>query len=76
MASFTARANAGRLTLNVPTDLPDGAVLELVPAETWDDLDEAERIALEADLESSGDDFEAGRVEPLADLIAVLRSHR
>lgn len=38
MSALTARARHGRLTLDVPTDLPEGTVLELVPAGTWEDL--------------------------------------
>lgn len=76
MSALTARAHHGRLTLDVPTDLPEGTVLELVPAGTWEDLDEDERAALEADLDASEEDLVAGRHEPLADLIAALRQRR
>lgn len=76
MSSLTARAHHGRLVLDVPTDLPEGTVLELVPAGTWDDLDDDERVALEADLDASEEDFRAGRHEPLADIIAALRQQR
>lgn len=76
MSAFTAHAHNGRLVLDVPTDLPEGTVLELVPAGTWDDLDEDDRVALEADLDASEADFRAGRHEPLADIIATLRQQR
>lgn len=76
MSALTARAKAGRLVLDVPTDLPDGAVVQLVPLDTWDDLDDDERVALEADLDASEEDFQAGRYEPLADIIAALRQQR
>ena len=76
MSALTARAHDGRLILDVPTDLPEGTVLELVPAGTWDDLDADERAALEADLDASEADFRAGRHEPLADIIAALRPRR
>lgn len=76
MSAFTARAHHGRLTLDVPTDLPEGTVLELVPAGTWDDLDEDEREALEADLLASEADLRAGRHEPLSQIVAALRHRR
>lgn len=76
MSALTARAHAGRLILDVPTDLPEGTVLELMPAGTWDDLDDDERKDLEADLDASEEDLRAGRHEPLADVIAALRQRR
>lgn len=76
MSALTARAHDGRLLLDVSTDLPDGTVLDLIPAGTWADLDENERVALEADLDASEGDFRAGRHEPLADIISALRQHR
>jgi len=76
MSALTARAQDGRLLLDAPTDLPDGTILELVPADTWDDLDEDDRVALEADLDASEADFRAGRHELLADIIAALRQQR
>ena len=76
MSALTARAHHGRLTLDVPTDLPEGAFLELVPAGTWEDFEVDERAALEADLDASEEDFCAGRHEPLTDVIAALRQPR
>lgn len=75
-SGFTARAHHGRITLDVPADLPEGAVLEFVPASTWEDLDEDERAALEADLDASEEDLRAGRHEFLSDIIAALRPRR
>jgi len=76
MAALAAHARHGRLVLDVSTDLPEGTVLELVPAGTWEDLDETERVELETDLDASEADFRAGRHEPLADIIASLRPRR
>ncbi len=76
MSALTARAHDGRLILDVPTDLPEGTVLELVPAGNWGDLDDDERVALDADLDTSEADLRAGRHEPLADIIATLYQRR
>lgn len=73
MSAITARAHDGRLVLDVPTDLPDGTELELIPAGTWDDLDDDEKAALEADLNASEEDLRAGRHEPLQDILEALR---
>ena len=76
MSALTARSHHGRLLLDVPTDLPEGAVVDFVPAGTWDDLDQAERVALESDLDASEEAFRAGRHEPLSDIGAALRQQR
>ena len=76
MSAMTARARNGRLVLDVPTDLPDGAEVELMPVDDWDELDAADRLALESALRASQDDIDAGRLEPLEDVLAELRSER
>ena len=43
-----AHVRAGRLVLDEPTDLPEGSVVELMPI---DDMDEAERAALDASID-------------------------
>jgi hypothetical protein len=40
-----ARVKNGRLVLDGPTDLPEGEVVELIPADS-DDFDDEERAAL------------------------------
>jgi hypothetical protein len=49
----------GRLLLNEPTDLPDGAEVEVLVIE--DDLTAEERAELHASLDRALDDSEAGR---------------
>jgi hypothetical protein len=65
------RVANGRLVVDEPTDLPEGAEVELRVVD--DELDEEERARLHAALEASEDDFRAGRVVPGADVIARLR---
>jgi hypothetical protein len=65
------RVANGRLIVDEPTDLPEGAEVELRVVD--DDLDEEERGRLHAALEASEDDFRAGRVVPGADVVARLR---
>jgi hypothetical protein len=65
------RVANGRLIVDEPTDLPEGAEVELRVVD--DELDEEERARLHAALEASEDDFRAGRVVPGADVIAGLR---
>lgn len=67
--------------LDEPTDLPDGEVVELVQvddvlADDGDELDEAERAALDRDLEASFAEEEAGQLIDLADALADLRTTR
>ena len=50
MSSFRAYVKNGRIVLDVPTDLPDGTILDLVTADSWDDLDADGRRALHAAL--------------------------
>ena len=61
----------GRLVVDEPTDLPEGAVVELWLVD--DTLDDEERQRLHAALEASEDDFRAGRVISGEDVIARLR---
>lgn len=76
MSALTARARNGRLLLDVPTDLPDGAEVELMQVDDWDDLDAADRSDLERALLASEEDVLAGRLEPLEDILAELRRDR
>ena len=77
MQPIKAQVKTGRLIVDAPTDLPEGEVLYLVPA-GGDDLDDEERAALDAALEASFADAEAGRVydgdEVMAELEQELRS--
>jgi hypothetical protein len=58
----------GRLTLDEPVDLPEGQVLERVPADPYsllddtDELDDDERSMRDASIESAWRDYRAGGV--------------
>jgi hypothetical protein len=59
MHALKARVENGRLKLDEPTDLPDGAELEVVVID--DELSPEERAELHASLDRALDDSEAGR---------------
>jgi hypothetical protein len=75
MVRLKARVRNGRLVLDAPTTLPDGAEVELVAVgdDGCDDLDHAElrRALLEADAEIA-----AGDTVPADEVLARLRAHR
>ena len=50
MSILRARVRNGRLVLDEPTSLPEGAEVELLPVNGEDDLDDAERAALHQSL--------------------------
>lgn len=63
MHALKARVENGRLVMDEPTDLPEGTVLELVPANDEEDLDISERRELLKSIEEGLEDFERGEVE-------------
>lgn len=69
--TFTAHVHKGRLVLDEPTDLSDGAAVELMTAD--EELSADEHRALEQALAESDEDVRAGRVHPAADVLAELR---
>lgn len=68
MAALKAVVKNGRLTLDEPTDLPEGAEVEI--ALVTEELDSE----LLADLDASAEDEKAGRLVDLKDVIARLGS--
>ena len=74
MVSLKAHVQNGRLVLDAPTDLPDGTEVELVPADSWDDLNDEDRKKLLAALAKSDEDVTHGRVRPAGEVLAGLRS--
>jgi hypothetical protein len=58
--TIKARVRGGRLVVNEPTDLPEGAEIELLPLDPGDWLDEADRAALHKALRESNADVAAG----------------
>ena len=51
MSKLRARVQNGRLTVDEPTTLPEGTVLDLVVDDEGDDLTEEERAVLHKHLE-------------------------
>ena len=68
--TFKARVHNGRLVLDAPTDLPEGAVVELVLV---DEMSDEEREELEGALAEADDDVKAGRVYTAAEVLDALR---
>ena len=76
MSALIAKAHHGRLMLDVATDLPDGAEVELVQVDHASDLEAEDYAALVNMLLASEDDVIAGRLEPLEDILAELHRER
>lgn len=79
MQALRARVENGRLKLDVPTDLPEGQLIELVPLDEvflngGDDLDDAERAELHESISEGIEDMDAGRTIDAKTAIAELRS--
>lgn len=68
-----ARVKNGRLVLDEPTNLPEGAEVTVILADA-DDLDDEERAELHRAIEEGMDDCDAGRVEDAYKVIAELRA--
>jgi hypothetical protein len=72
--TIKARVQAGRLVLDEPTELPEGAVVEMLPLDPGDWLDEADRAALHDALLESNVDVAEGRLVDAEDVLRELRS--
>lgn len=73
MTALKATVRDGRLVLDLPTNLPDGTEVSLVPVDGWDDLDEEDRRRLHEALLASEDDIAHGRVFTAEEVLADLR---
>lgn len=71
MLPLRARVTNGRLVLNEPTTLPEGTEVELAFIE--DELDDADRARLHAELDAADDELRAGKGIPGEQLVAALR---
>jgi hypothetical protein len=74
MASHRAQVKNGRLTLDEPTTLPEGTVLDLVIDDEGDDLDDDERAALHEHLAAAWESVLQGKARPVAEILAELRT--
>lgn len=72
--TITARVRAGRLVLDEPTDLPEGAEVELLPLDPGDWLDDTERAALHQALRESDVDVAENRLVDADEILRELRS--
>ena len=68
-----AHVEKGRLVMDIPTDLPEGTVLDLVVDDEGDDLDDEERKALHAAMERSLKQAAAGQTRPASEIIDEIR---
>ena len=72
--TIKARVREGRLTLDEPTDLPEGTEIEMLPLDPGDWLDETDRAALHEALRQSDADIAAGRLVDAEEILRELRS--
>ncbi len=69
--TLKAVVKSGRLTLDQPTDLPEGEVVELVLADR-DDLDDESRALLHASLKRAWSQEKAGQGRPAEQFLEEL----
>jgi predicted DNA-binding antitoxin AbrB/MazE fold protein len=74
MQALKARVENGRLKLDEPTDLPEGAEVDV--AVLGDDLSPEERAELHASLDQALDDSDAGRGMDAFEYLAQYRARR
>ena len=74
MRALKLQAKDGRLVFDEPTDLPDGAEIEVV--EIDDDLSVEERAKLHASLDRALEDSAAGRGMDAAEYLKLYRARR
>lgn len=74
MQALKVQVKNGRVVLDEPTDLPDGAEIEVIVID--DDLSAEERAALHASLDRALDDSEAGRGMDATEYLAQYRARR
>ncbi len=71
--ALKARVRNGRLTLDVPTTLPEGAEVHVILAD-GDELDADERAELHRAIDEGMADADAGRDEDAYEVINGLRA--
>lgn len=71
-----ATVSNGRLTVDQPTDLPEGTVLDLVVDDEGDELDQDDREALSKAISRSLKQSAEGRTAPVEEILAKLRARR
>lgn len=74
MQALKVQVKNGRLVLDEPTDLPDGAEIEVIVLD--DEISAEDRAALHASLDRALDDSEAGRGMDASEYLAQYRARR
>jgi hypothetical protein len=69
-----ARVKDGRLVIDEPTDLPEGAAVDLLVLDAEDSLSDEERDALRASIDRGLDQSDKGEVSDAAEVPRRLRS--
>lgn len=69
--SIRGVVRGGRLRVDVPTDLPEGSEIELVPVEGEDE----ERQRMEDSIRCGLADASAGRTRPVREFVAQRKYH-
>jgi hypothetical protein len=72
--TIKGRVRSGRLVVDEPTDLPEGAEVELLPLDPGDWLGDEERAALHQALRDSDIDVAENRLVNAAEILRELRS--
>ena len=78
MHPLKAHVQNGRLVLDDPTDLPEGELVYVqvvhgIVPDAADDLDDADRDRLHAELDAAIVEADAGQTEGFGDMVAELR---
>lgn len=71
-----ATVRAGRLTVDEPTELPEGVVLDLVIDDEGEELAPEERAAIDRAISRSLADAASGRTAPATAILEQLRGRR
>ncbi len=71
-AALKAVVRNGRIVMDEPTELPEGAVLHMVAVDAFDDMEDDERSRLHESLDAALAEPEEAGIEP-AELLARLR---
>ena len=74
LMTLKAHVKNGRLLVDEPTQLPEGAEIHLLPLDSGDWLDPADRAALHRALAASQEDVEAGRLIDAEEVLRELRA--
>jgi hypothetical protein len=72
--NLRGRVQAGRLLVDEPIDLPDGAEVALSVVDDGDDLDNEDRARLHEAIRAGQAEMDRGEGIPAAEVIARLRT--